>query len=40
MLTKTMGNALDAEGQQTHILSVVGHQSKICYTLKKSALCP
>jgi len=32
---KTMCNALDAEGHPTHVMSVVGHQSKICYTQKK-----
>ena len=41
---KTMKNAIDAEGNQTHIpksfwsgtrMSVVGHQSKICYAQKK-----
>jgi hypothetical protein len=37
---KTMCNALDEEGQQTHILSVVGHESKICYTQKKWVPCP
>ena len=37
---KTMCNALDEQGRQTHIMSVVGHQSKPCYTQKKSALCP
>ena len=37
---KTMCNALDAQGHQTHVMSVVGHQSKACYTQKKSALCP
>lgn len=31
---KTMCNALDAEGHQTHILGVVGHQSKRCHTQK------
>lgn len=36
---KTMCNALDAQGHQTHIISVVGHQSKACYTQKKSPLC-
>jgi hypothetical protein len=36
---KTMCNAIDQQGHQTHILSVIGHQSKICYTQKKSALC-
>jgi hypothetical protein len=37
---KTMYNALDALGQQTHVMSVVGHPSKICYTPKKWAPCP
>jgi len=37
---KTMCNAIDAKGQQTHVMGVVGHQSKTCYTQKKSALCP
>lgn len=37
---KTMCNALDAEGHQTHVMSVVGHQSKTCYTQKKWAPCP
>lgn len=37
---KTMCNALDEDGHQTHIMSVVGHQTKICYTQKKSAPCP
>jgi hypothetical protein len=37
---KTMRNALDEEGLQTHIMSVVGHQSKTPYTQKKSAPCP
>jgi hypothetical protein len=37
---KTMCNALDDQGHQTHILSAVGHQSKNCYTQKKSAPCP
>jgi hypothetical protein len=32
---KTMGNALDAEGYPTHVMSVVGHQTQICYTQKK-----
>lgn len=34
---KTMKNALDANGQQTHILSVVAHDSKICRAQKT---CP
>jgi hypothetical protein len=37
---KTLCNALDEEGHQTHVMSVVGHQSKICYTPKKLAPCP
>jgi hypothetical protein len=36
---KTMCNALDCQDRQTHIMSVVGHHSKTCYTQKKSALC-
>jgi len=32
---KTMRNAIDDQGYQTHVLSVVGHQSKNCYTQKK-----
>ena len=31
---KTMGNALDDQGYQTHIMSVVGHQTKTCSTQK------
>ena len=37
---KTICNAIDAEGRQTHILGVVGHQTQICHTKKKSAPCP
>lgn len=37
---KTMCNALDEQGQQTHVMSVVGHQTKTCYAQKKSVLCP
>jgi hypothetical protein len=33
---KTMRNAIDDQGYQTHIMSVVGHQTKTCYTQKKS----
>jgi hypothetical protein len=33
---KTMCNAIDAQGNQTHVMGVVGHESKICYTQKKS----
>jgi len=32
---KTMCNAIDDHGHQTHIMSAVGHQSKACYTQKK-----
>ena len=35
---KTMCNAIDEQGRQTHIMSVVGHESSQCYTQKKSAL--
>ena len=37
---KTMCNALDADGAQTHILGVVGHQTQRCHTQKKSPPCP
>ena len=37
---KTMCNALDEDGFQTHIISVVGHETKTCYAQKKSVLCP
>jgi hypothetical protein len=37
---KTMCNALDDQGRQTHVMSVIGHQTQICYTQKKSAPCP
>ena len=36
---KTMCNAIDEAGRQTHIMSVIGHQSKQCYTQKKWAPC-
>ena len=36
---KTMCNALDTQGHQTHVMSVVGHHTKTCYTQKKSAAC-
>jgi len=36
---KTLCNAIDEAGRQTHIMSVVGHQSKQCYTQKKWGLC-
>jgi len=37
---KTLCNAIDDEGRQTHILSAVGHQTQSGYTPKKSPLCP
>ena len=37
---KTLCHAIDADGRQTHVLGVVGHQSQTCYTQKKSAPCP
>jgi hypothetical protein len=37
---KTMCNAIDEQGRQSHILGTVGHESKICHTQKKSPLCP
>lgn len=36
---KTMCNAIDEQGRQTHIMSVIGHESAQCYTQKKSACC-
>lgn len=36
---KTMCNAIDESGRQTHVMSAIGHQSKQCYTQKKSAPC-
>ena len=35
---KTMRNAIDEDGHQTHILGVVGHQSNVCITQKKLVL--
>ena len=32
---KTMCNAIDEQGYQTHIMSAIGHHSKTCYTQKK-----
>lgn len=32
---KTMCNAIDDNGRQTHIMSAIGHQSGQCYTQKK-----
>jgi hypothetical protein len=36
---KTMCNAIDEQGHQIHIMSVVGHHTNNCYTQKKSAPC-
>ena len=36
---KTMKNALDDNGHQTHIMSVVGHESRQCYAQKKWERC-
>jgi len=36
---KTMCNAIDEQGNQTHIMSVVGHRTNSCYTQKKSPPC-
>jgi len=33
---KTMRNAIDSEGRQTHIMSAIGHNTLNCYTQKKS----
>ena len=35
---KTMCNAIDDEGHQTHVMSIVGHETKTCYTQKSSCL--
>jgi predicted transposase YbfD/YdcC len=37
---KTMCNARDEEGHQTHIMSAVGHRSHLCYTQKKVGTLP
>jgi hypothetical protein len=37
---KTLRNAIDSDGRQCHVLSVVGHQSATPITQKKSARCP
>ena len=37
---KTMCNAIDDQGHQAHILSLVGHHSKNCYAQKKWVPCP
>lgn len=36
---KTLCNAIDESGRQTHVLGVVGHQSGVTFAQKKSALC-
>ncbi len=36
---KTMCNATDEQGNQTHIMSVIGHRTHGCYTQKKSLPC-
>lgn len=36
---KAMKNAVDADGSQTHIMSVIGHNSNVCHTQKKSERC-
>lgn len=37
---KTMKNARDESGKQTHIMSLIGHDSTTCYAQKKSAAYP
>ncbi len=37
---KTMKNAIDKAGNQTHIMSVIGHDSNVCYTQKKVGTLP
>lgn len=37
---KTLKNAIDEDGRQTHIVSVVGHDSKATYTQKKVGTLP
>ena len=36
---KIMCNAINDQGYQTHVMSVIGHQTKICHTPKKLAPC-
>jgi hypothetical protein len=36
---KTLCNAIDAQGYQLHVMSVVGHHTKNCYTQKKWGTC-
>ena len=40
MVGKTMKNARDEAGNQTHIMRVVGPDSTICHAQKKSAPYP
>ena len=37
---KTLRNAIDNDGTQAHVMSVVGHRTKATYTQKKSASSP
>ena len=37
---KVMKQAVDESGEQTHILSVIGHTSMTCYAQKKLVPCP
>lgn len=37
---KTMCNAKDKQGRQTHIMSVVGHETAFCHTQKKVGTIP
>ena len=37
---KTLRNAIDEEGRQTHIISAIGHQSLSCHAQKKSESYP
>jgi len=36
---KTMCNAIDDQGHQTHVMSVIGHETKVCHTQKKLVPC-
>ena len=37
---KTMKNAVNETGRQTHVLSLIGHNSRQCHAQKKSAPSP
>ena len=37
---KTLRNAIDEQGKQVHVMSVVGHDTKATYTQKKSGSSP